>query len=243
VTSAEAAAEVGRALGDFLVGVRRLPGPPLREPIHGFKDFARRREDFEFVVEVDAYDRVATCQPEIEAVRSRHRLVDRLVDAIERGQLPERTVHNDAKADNVLLDDATGEALCVIDLDTVAPGTVLYDVGDLLRSATVTSSEDATDLSGLAVRDDLLVAALAGYLRGAAGELSAGELELLPLAGPLMAYENALRFLTDHMVGDTYYRITRPRQNLDRARGQLRVLEALWSARERVSDLVGPAAS
>ncbi len=237
VATSDAAAQVGHALGRFFAAMQHLPGPRLPETIPGFKDFARRREDFELVVEVDAYDRVSTCRAEIEAVRSRHRLVDELRDGIARGHLPERTVHNDAKSDNVLLDDATGEGLCVIDLDTTGPGTVLFDVGDLLRSATVTSVEDATDLGGLGVRDDLLDAALCGYL-AEAGDLSRGELDLLPLAGPLMAYENALRFLSDYLVGDTYYRVTRPGQNLDRARAQLRVLEALRTAEDRVAELV-----
>jgi aminoglycoside phosphotransferase (APT) family kinase protein len=242
VRTPDAAGEVGRALGRFLAAVQDLPGRPLREPIPGFKDFERRREDFELIVEVDPVGRVESCTAEIEAVRRHHALVDRLTAAERSGQLPTRLVHNDAKAENVLLDEATGAAVCVIDLDTVAPGTVLFDIGDLLRSATVTSAEDATDLSALAVRDDLLEAALAGYVSEAGDLLSGEELSLVPLAGPLMAYENALRFLTDHLAGDSYFRVERPRHNLDRARAQLQVLEALDRAGPRVAELVGRAA-
>jgi len=233
-----AAHEVGRALGRFAVLVQDLPGPPLVEPIPHFKDFTFRRDGFELIVELDPFDRAAGCQDEIEALRRHYPLVTELVEAIESGQLPPRLMHNDAKAANVLLDDRAGDAVCVIDLDTVAPGVALYDVGDLLRSATVTAAEDATDLGALAVRDDLLQAALAGYLREAGALLTDGERALIPSAGPLMAFENALRFLTDHLSGDVYYRVARPRHNLDRARAQLLVVDALTQARGRVAELV-----
>ena len=237
----EEARQVGRGLGRFLAAVQDLDGPPLQESIPGFKDFARRREAFESAVVGDPYGRAATCEDEIGAVRAYHRLADSLLDARDGGRLPTRIVHNDAKADNVLLDDTTGEAVCVIDLDTVGPGTVLFDIGDLLRSATVTAPEDDTDFSALAVRDNLLEAALSGYLAEAAPVLNDDERDLIPLAGPLMGYENALRFLTDHLAGDTYFRVERPRHNLDRARAQLRVLEALDQCSDRVAEVVAHA--
>lgn len=237
----EEAQEVGRALGRFFADVQDLPGPPLEEPIPGFKDFRRRKADFEFLVDLDPFRRAGSCRAEIEAVRHYHRLVKRLVEAEDRGLLPLRILHNDAKSDNVLLDDETGRAVAVVDLDTVAPGSVLFDIGDLLRSATVTAQEDAEDVSDLAVRDRFLEAALRGWLSEARGLLYDSELELIPMAGPLMAYESAMRFLTDHLAGDTYFAIDRPRQNLDRARAQLRVLEALDRCTDRVAELVATA--
>ena len=237
MASPEQAREVGRGLGRFLAAIQDLPGPPIKEPIPGFKDFERRRADFEMMVEVDVVGRASTCALEIEGVRRYHRLVDRFIAALDGGRLPTRLVHNDAKADNVLLDDGTGAFVCVIDLDTVAPGTVLFDVGDLLRSATITSGEDAAT-SGVGVRNDLLEAALGAYLAEAMAVLSPDELALVPLAGPLMAYEAALRFLTDHLAGDSYFRVTRPFHNLDRARAQLQVLEALTTATGRVREVV-----
>ena len=242
VESPAVAHEVGRAFGRFFVQVQDLPGRALEETIPGFKDFRRRKDDFEFVVDVDPFGRASTCRREIEGVRHYHRLVKTIAAAWDSDRLPVRIVHNDAKAANVLLDGSTGEALCVIDLDTVAYGTVLYDIGDLLRSATVTSAEDAIDLGGLAVRDNLLEAALDGYLSEAGDILTAGERDFIPMAGPLMAYEAAMRFLTDHLAGDTYFRIDRPRHNLDRARTQLRVLEVLDRAGDRVAALVAAAA-
>ncbi len=238
IETAAAACEVGRALGRFVDAVQGLPGPTLIEPIPNFKDFGLRCDTFELTVEVDPFGRAPSCRAEIDAIRRHERLVTELQAAMASGQLPRRLVHNDAKAANVLLDDRSGEGLCVIDLDTVAPGVVLFDVGDLLRSATVTLAEDAAAGADLAVRDDLLEAALTGYLREAGPVLSSGERALIPLAGPLMAYENAMRFLTDHLAGDVYYRVERPRHNLERARAQLRVVEALGRARGRVAELV-----
>ncbi|MEW6154977.1 MAG: aminoglycoside phosphotransferase family protein [Actinomycetota bacterium] len=238
VPSPEVAFEVGRTLGRFAVDLADLPGPALVEPIGGFKDFEGRRRELDRAVEEDAFGRVALCAREIEAVRARHRLAEAVERARHEGLLPTRTVHNDAKAANVLVDSATGEGVCVIDLDTVAPGTVLFDIGDLLRSATVTVAEDTTDLPSLAVCDNHLVAALRGYLSEAGRLLTTTEKEMVPLAGPLMAYENAMRFLTDHLDGDRYFGADRPRHNLDRARAQLRVLDALAGARSRVAELV-----
>lgn len=239
--SPEEAEEVGRGLGRFFADVQDLPGPPLEEPIPGFKDFRRRKQDFELLVELDPFGRRPSCGEEIEAVRHYHQLVKRLVEAEGRGLLPLRILHNDAKADNVLLDDETGRAVAVVDLDTVAPGSVLFDVGDLLRSATVTADEDTENPSDVAVRDRYLEAALTGWLSQARAVLYDSELELIPMAGPLMAYENAMRFLSDHLAGDTYFTIERPRHNLDRARAQLRVLEALDQCTERVAELVATA--
>lgn len=245
VESAAAAGEVGRAFGRFFAAVQRLRGGRLLEAIPGFKDFRRRKEDFEFVVGLDPYDRAGGCRSEIEGVRHHHKLLRSLDTALDAGYLLERVVHNDAKAANVLLDDRSGAAVCVIDLDTVAPGLVLFDVGDLLRSTAVALAEDAArparstpTARPVEVRDDVLRAALGGFLSEAGPQLTADERRQLPLAGPLMAYENAMRFLTDHLAGDSYFRITRPGQNLDRARTQLAVLGALDDASERVADIV-----
>ena len=240
VTTAETAREVGRAFGRFFAAVQDLPGPPLEEPIPGFKDFHRRKADFEFLIELDPFGRAGSCRRDIEDVRHFHRLIKVLDAAVESGRLPLRTVHNDAKAANALLDEETGEALCVIDLDTVAAGTVLFDVGDLLRSATITVPEDG-DPAGVGVRDNQVEGALCGFLAEAGAALTGGERDLIPLAGPLMAYESAMRFLTDFLAGDVYFRVNRPRHNLDRTRAQLRILEALDRAGDRVGDIVAGA--
>ena len=240
VTSGPTAAEVGKAFGRFFAFVQDLPGPPLEETILGFKDFSRRRADFEFLVDLDPFGRAGSCRREIEDVRHHHRLIKTLDAAVDSGRLPRRIVHNDAKAANALLDEETGEALCVVDLDTVAPGTVLFDVGDVLRSATVVVPEDG-DPAGVGIRDNQVEGAICGFLSEAGDLLTSGERELIPLAGPLMAYESAMRFLTDFLAGDVYFRVDRPRHNLDRTRAQLRILEALDRAGDRVAALAAGA--
>lgn len=234
VATPAVAAEVGRALGSLLVELATLPPPPPTEAIPGFKDFVGRRDAFEAAVAADPHGRAAPARAEVEAVRRHHHLVDQLVSHLDGGRLPPRVVHNDAKAANVLLDATTGWARAVVDLDTVASGTVLFDAGDVLRSTAVPAPEDARSsrgrAAGQAVVPALLQAGLGAWLAAASAVLDAGERGLMPLAGPLMAYESALRFLTDHLDGDRYFRVQRPGHNLDRARAQLGVLAALVDA-------------
>lgn len=228
VSTPAVAWSVGGALGLLVADLADLPPPP--EAIPGFKDFARRRDAFEAAVAEDAAGRRGAAAATVESVRRHHGRVDVLERWRAAGDLPDRTVHNDAKAANVLLDEVSGEALCVVDLDTVAGGTVLFDVGDLLRSVLAGASDAGEGAPGSGsgeAASALLRAALEGWLAHGGALLGPRELELLPAAGPLMAYENALRFLTDHLSGDRYFAVDRPGQNLARARAQLRVLDAL----------------
>jgi len=174
----------------------------------------------------DERGRAGACGADVDAVLAHAGIAERVATARLDGRLPERTVHNDTKADNLLFDDATGEALCLVDLDTVGPGTVLFDVGDLVRSGAVRGREDA-EPDALTIDEAVAGAVLDGYAAAGAGFLTAGELDHLALAGPLMALEAAARFLTDHLQGDVYFRIDGPGHNLRRARNQLRVLELL----------------
>jgi hypothetical protein len=155
--------------------------------------------------------------------------------------LPRRTVHNDCKINNVMLDDASGEGLCVIDLDTVMEGTLLCDFGELVRTATSRSPEDEPDLASVRFDLGLFRAVAQGYLIGAAPILRTDELGLLWLAGPVMALENGIRFLTDHLQGDVYFRIHRERHNLDRARVQLRLVELMRAQGAAMRDIVAEA--
>ena len=176
------------------------------------------------------------CPAEIEGVRAAAALTVELDRARTAGLLPERLVHNDAKAANILFDDGGDEVRAVLDLDTVAPGTVLFDVGDLIRSGAATAPEGSTRVADVGVDVEIAVAVNAGYLAAVPALVSDGERSLLPLAGPLMAFEAAMRFLTDHLEGDVYFRIARPGHNLDRARAQLRMVELLTAARPRLTD-------
>jgi aminoglycoside phosphotransferase (APT) family kinase protein len=213
------------ALGRLVGVLTTLPGPPPSEAIPGFHDFDRRLAAFDAVLVADRCSRASGCRPEIEAVR-----------AASHHLPPERMVHNDAKAANVLIDDATGAVAAILDLDTVAPGTVLFDFGDLVRSGAPAEEVDG-DTPDL--RLPVLEALVAGYLVGARGLLTEGEVALLGLAGPLMAYEAALRYLTDHLDGDRYFRTARPGHNLSRAGLQLSLLRDLLQARPAVEAAVG----
>ena len=234
------AAEVARVAARFLVEMADLPGGPPAEAIPGFRDFRARQAALEEVAAADRWGRLSRCGAELGAVRAHGSLVDELEHARTAGLLPGRVVHNDAKADNVLVDDVTGEGLCMVDLDTVASGTVLFDVGDLVRSTTTTVAEDDAG-AAVDVRGDHLEAVLSAYLGTAGPLLTSDERALLPLAGPLMTYEAALRFLADHLAGDVYFRVTHPGQNLERARSQLRLLDALVARREETAELVAGA--
>lgn len=227
VQAAEAAAAAARFVADLI----DLPGPPLPEVIAGFHDVGSRLAALERAAEADTARRAGGCRAEVGAVLAAAGLASDVADARAAGRLPPRTVHNDAKADNVLFDEVTGRALCLVDLDTVGTGTVLFDVGDLVRSGAATTAEDADVAAGgageVGVRADVVEAVLRGYAEAGAGFLTDAEVALLPLGGPLMALEAGARFLTDHLRGDVYFRVDRPGHNLVRARNQIRVLDAL----------------
>ncbi len=156
--------------------------------------------------------------------------------------IAERPVHNDAKIANVLFDDASGEALAVIDLDTTMPGLAAHDFGDLVRSSVSDSAEDERDLARVAVRLEVFAALATGFLEGTGGALSAGERAQLVTGARVIVYEQAVRFLADHLDGDRYYRIARPSHNLDRARAQLQLLASLESASPELERIVAQAA-
>ena len=219
--AAEAAAAAARLVADL---ADLHPPPP--EAIPGFHDVAGRLDALEAARTADTAGRAAATS----SARGRwaRTASTRSPQPAARGdgRLPERTVHNDAKTENILFDEATGRALCLVDLDTVGPGTVLFDVGDLVRSGATALGEDG-DPYALEVRHDLVDAVLGGYARAGAAWLTPSEVALLPRAGPLMALESAARFLTDHLRGDVYFRVDGPGHNLRRAANQLRLLELL----------------
>jgi aminoglycoside phosphotransferase (APT) family kinase protein len=221
------ARETARAFGRFLAQLQNLPGPPLHETIVGFHDTPSRRVAFERAVAADRVARARSCRSEIEALLDRRALASALADPAARGEIPIRPTHNDAKIANVLFDEKTGEALCVVDLDTVMPGLSLHDFGDLARSGVSDSDEDERDLSRVAVRVPVFEALARGFVEGAGDALSAAERSLLVTGAEVIVYEQAIRFLGDYLDDDRYYRTARPGHNLDRARSQVRLLESL----------------
>lgn len=221
---AEAAA---RAFGAYQRLLVDLPGPRLHETIPHFHDTPRRLAACVAAIEADTHNRAAGARDAIEFALARADQVPTLVEAQASGAIPERVTHNDTKINNVLLDAATGEGLCVIDLDTTMPGLAPYDFGDMVRTAANAAAEDERDVSRVHARAELFDALARGYLEAAGSFLTAAEIDLLPLAGRVMTLEQGLRFLTDHLMGDAYYRIARPGQNLDRACAQFALVASL----------------
>jgi Ser/Thr protein kinase RdoA (MazF antagonist) len=224
------AASAGNLLARFHAGLAGLDVAGVRETLPNFHDPARRLARLREVVAADPRGRVAGAGAEIEAAFTAAGLVGLADDLVAR--VPRRVAHNDAKLDNFLF--RSGQAICLVDLDTVMPGAWLWDVGDLLRTAATSAAEDDPNPERAVVDPVRYRAIITGYLTGLSTEdastgveISPAELEALELAGAIVTYEQALRFLTDWIAGDVYYRISRPRQNLDRARAQLSLLVSM----------------
>lgn len=209
-----------RAFGEFQQLVVDLPGKRLNETIPHFHDTRRRFEALQVAIAADRFNRAAEADAEIGFAHSREQMVDVLLDLHARGALPERVTHNDTKLNNVMIDNRTQEAVCVIDLDTVMPGLALYDFGDMARSATNAGAEDARDLARVSSRLPIFEALVEGYLSAARPFLNEAEIAHLAFSSILITYEIGLRFLTDHLEGDVYFKTRRPGHNLDRARNQ-----------------------
>jgi aminoglycoside phosphotransferase (APT) family kinase protein len=224
VGSAHDAREAALAFGAFSRMMASYAGPPLPETIPGFHDTAARLRQLEQAVTMDPLGRAAAARSDIEALRQRAPLTGLLPSRMAAGTVPCRLAHNDAKIANVLFDRTTGRARWVVDLDTVMPGSLLHDFGDLVRSSVTRAAEDD---SSPQAEPELFEALAEGFLLGAGDAPTVTELALLESAGRLITFEQAARFLTDHLQGDTYYRIDRPGQNLERARSQLALLESL----------------
>ena len=230
--------EVGRGLGRFHSFVSDLPPERLHDTLPGFHHTPKYLKDFDDAVNADVKNRAASVNTEIEFVSRRRYLAPLLTELMNSGQLPVRVVHNDPKVNNVLIHAATGGALCMIDLDTVKPGIVHFDFGDCVRSAANPGGEDAEDLSKVGLDLPLFEAVARGYLREAGDFLTEKEIEMLPASVKVITFELSLRFLTDYLRGDTYFRINYPDHNLHRARVQFKLLESIEKAEEDIAAIV-----
>ena len=236
-------AAAGRAFGELLRLLSDWEGTPLHETLPGFHDTRARLRQLDAAIRADCAGRVSGAGAEIAAVQAARALADVLPPLLAGGAVPLRVTHNDAKLANVLLDARTGDPLCIVDLDTVMSGSALYDFGDLVRSSVSPTAEDETDLSRVAVNLEFFRALARGYVEGAGEALTARERDLLVFAGRLITFEQAVRFLTDHLAGDVYFRIDRPGQNLDRARTQLALLRSLTDLEPALQEIVARLAS
>ena len=215
--------EMGRAFGQFQRLLRDFPAGELYETIPFFHHTPRRYEAFRAAVERDAAGRAAGVRREIEFFSARADGLDAIVRRLESGELPVRAVHNDAKVSNVLFDAADGSALLLLDLDTVMPGSSLYDFGDIVRTGASTAAED--EPRGMALDLERFRVLAEGYLQEAGEALAAPEIRLLPLGARVITCEIAMRFLTDYLDGDVYFRVATPEHNLVRSRAQMKLLE------------------
>jgi hypothetical protein len=165
-------------------------------------------------------------------------MVDRLLALQAKGEMPERITHNDTKLNNVMIDDVTHEGICVIDLDTVMPGLALYDFGDMVRSATNAAAEDERDVAKVTMRMPVFEALVRGYASAAAGFLTPAERGQLVFSGRLITFEIGMRFLTDFLEGDVYFKTKRPGHNLDRARNQFALVRSIEQQTEAMEAVV-----
>jgi len=234
IDSPAQAFEAARAFGLFQQQLATLPAPRLHATIPDFHSTPRRYAAFEDAVARDAARRVRAAHAEISFARARQSIVGLLTNA----GLPERVTHNDTKCNNVLFDDKSGEAICVVDLDTVMPGLAAYDFGDMVRTMTCPAAEDETDLSRVCMHLPLFEAVARGYLSTAGSFLTSAERDSLVVAGKLITYELALRFLADYLNGDTYFKVHRPAHNLDRCRTQFALVASLEEQESAVAHLL-----
>jgi hypothetical protein len=232
VADARDAFEAGRAFGDFAALLRDLPAPPLHDTLPGFHDTKQRLLKLRAALRDDACGRARDVEPELSLIEAHASLADEAADLARAGDLPLRVTHNDAKLQNVLLDAQTGVALCVVDLDTVMPGYLAHDFGDLVRTTACVGGEDNRELTRVGLREDYFEALALGYLREVAGFLTPSEGESLLRGAHWIIFELAVRFLTDHVQGDSYFKIARTHHNLERARVQLQLLRELDRSRD-----------
>lgn len=224
----------GKALGKFQKLLDDFDAKSLHETIPNFHDTEKRFRDFVEAVENDAVNRAAWVKNEIGFVLKRQEDCSVIVSMLKSGILPLRVTHNDTKFNNVMLDVQTGEGICLIDLDTVMPGSYLYDFGDSIRFGANTADEDEKDLSKVRMDLELYESYTRGYLESVRDLLVSAELEYLPFSAKIMTLECGIRFLTDYLNGDTYFKIDREEHNLDRARTQFKLVAEMEEKMEQM---------
>lgn len=221
----------GLSFGKFQNELNEFDATQLVEVIEKFHDTRHRYQQFEEAVENDLVGRVSEVEDEINFIKERKEDAYYLYDLLDKGELPLRVTHNDTKLSNILLDKDTLEGIAVIDLDTIMPGILLFDFGDSIRSGANTTVEDDPNLDNVNFDMELFEAYTKGFLEGAKEIMTEKELELLPWGARIITLEQAMRFLTDYLNGDTYYATTHETHNIERTRNQIKMvseMERLW---------------
>ena len=226
------------AFGNFQRLLADYPAATLHETIKGFHDTKARFEVFKKAVADDVCGRAASVKEEIDFYLSHEDVANVFGDLLEKGELPLRVTHNDTKLNNIMIDNETHKGICVIDLDTVMPGLAMNDFGDSIRFGASTAAEDEKDLNKVWCDMDLFEVYTKGFIEGCAGRLTEKEIELLPMGAKVMTFECGMRFLTDYLQGDTYFKVHREGHNLDRCRTQFKLVEDMEQKWATMQDIV-----
>ena len=227
------------AFGNFQRLLAEYPAETLHETIEGFHDTKARFQVFKKAVEDDVCGRAASVQKEIQFVLEHEHLANVFADLLEKKEIPLRVTHNDTKLNNIMIDNKTRKGICVIDLDTVMPGLAMNDFGDSIRFGASTATEDEQDLSKVSCDMELFDLYAKGFIDGCGGKLTEKEIDLMPTGAMVMTFECGMRFLTDYLQGDTYFKIHRENHNLDRCRTQFKLvkdMEAKWDTMREIID-------
>ena len=230
--------EAAKAFALFQKRLADFPAEELSETIKDFHNTPKRFKDLAEAIEKDQMGRAKNVKEEIEFALSQKDWINAVTDGLSDGSIPLRVTHNDTKINNVLFDNATRKAICVIDLDTVMPGSLLYDFGDALRIGAASGEEDEVDISKIFFRLDCFEAFVKGFAEEMGDCLSGREVELLALSAKLLTYECGIRFLTDYLNGDTYFKIHRENHNLDRCRTQFKLVRDMDEKMDEMNRIV-----
>ena len=224
--------------GDFVRQLADLPGARLHETIPDFHDTPKRFRALEEVIDSDPVNRAQDAKREISFALEHKGMTTCLIEKLQEALIPERIIHNDTKLNNILFDETTNDAICVIDLDTVMPGLIHYDFGDMVRSATTSGAEDEADVSSIHMRMPVFKALVDGYLTSLGDVLNDTEKEYLAFSGKLITFEIGIRFLADFLGGDTYFKVEHETHNLLRARAQFKLVESIIEQEEAMNSFV-----
>lgn len=227
VDDASIFADSGRAFGRFIAGLDDFDATKLVEVIPNFHNTVDRFDKLEQAIKDNLSGRKKNVEDEILSAMMRKNLCSTIVDALAKGEIPLRVTHNDTKLNNVLIDATTGRAICVVDLDTIMPGSLLYDFGDSVRFGCSTALEDEPNLDKVDFDINLYDAYCQGFLDGIGDKITAKEVEMLHLGAIVMTFECGIRFLTDYLNGDTYFKTSYPEHNLVRCRTQFKLVRQM----------------
>lgn len=236
--TAEHAYQAAKAFGAFQQLLSDIPGGRLHETIPNFHNTPSRLADFDKALAADVCGRAAGAKAEIDFVQKWRHIAPVLLDLQAKGEIPEKITHNDTKLNNVMLDDETGEGVCVIDLDTIMPGISLYDFGDLVRTSTSPAAEDEKDLSKVYARMEMFEALAKGFIEGAGACMTPMEIKMMPFSGMLITFEIGVRFITDYLDGDKYFKVKREGHNLDRCRTQFKLVQSLKDQEDEMNSIM-----